>query len=139
MGNDNYYFFTNNISESFNKAINSKFIKSKRNFYNFEKCIKEILDFYSNKEDYKEKNFSITRALFWYISYNNIEDLINIDEYKNIIKKYIEFMKNKNRNNEEYKIDNLSDINIENVEYNINDNEDDFFSSEISDTSPDDL
>ena len=71
-----------------------------------------------------------------YENHNNIISKIYQNEirlifYKNIIKKYIEFIKNKNRNNEEYKIDNLSDINIENVEYNINDNEDDFFSSEI--------
>lgn len=33
----------------------------------------------------KKKNISITRALYWYCSNNNINDIIDIEEYNNII------------------------------------------------------
>lgn len=54
------YFFTNNACESLNRTINS-FIKfSRKTFYNFERCIKKIINLYDEHNDYIEKNISIT-------------------------------------------------------------------------------
>ena len=42
-------FYTNNISESMNRALNNKFFRGFKTFYNFKNCIKDIIDLYNNK------------------------------------------------------------------------------------------
>ena len=59
MDNEQNYFFTNNITESFNRTLNSFYIKSKKNFFNFQKCLNEIIDFYLTKANYKKKGISV--------------------------------------------------------------------------------
>ena len=49
---------------------------------------KKIISHYENHIDYIEKNISITSILSCYCKYNNIKDLLNFKDFKNIIKEY---------------------------------------------------
>ena len=84
----NLYFFTNNVCESLNRTINSFYKFSQKTFMNFSLCIKKIISHYENHIDYIEKNISFTRILSCYYKCNNIKDLLNFKDFKNIIKEY---------------------------------------------------
>ena len=84
----NLFFFTNDVCESLNRTINSFYKFSRKTFMNFSLCIKKIISYYENHIDYIEKNISITRILAWYCKCNNINDLLNNKDIKNIIKQY---------------------------------------------------
>ena len=53
---------------------------------NFKKCIKEIINIYNEKSIYKERNVSITRALQFYVSHNEVNNIITNKELKEIKK-----------------------------------------------------
>ena len=130
MKNNDKYFFTNNFCESFNRTLNSNFIKTKNNFYKFEECIKSVLIYNKKKDIYKFNNNNITDALYWYTNNNNIKDLLSKEEYIKIKKKYIEF---KNEHNNENSLLLCQDIDLENID---NKSDKEFISSAISDSSP---
>ena len=71
------YFFTNNASESINRSLNSFYNISKKNFNNFQQCIKKIISLYDNHQDYFEKEISFKRVLSWYCKQNKINELMN--------------------------------------------------------------
>ena len=109
--NNDMLFFTNNICESMNRTLNSKYIVGCKTFYSFKNSILDIIDFYTNKIDvYQERNVSITRSLEYYVKIKLIINLINNDSLKAIKKEYKDFLvKNKypfNQNN--YDSDSLS-------------------------------
>ena len=115
------YFFTNNVCESLNRTINSFFKYSRKTFYNFELCIKKIIEFYDNHNDYIEKNISITRVLSWYCKCKNISQLYSYTDKDNIIKEY------KQHFNYDLNEDDIDDINSSDDNNNIS-----FSSSNIS-------
>ena len=82
------YFFTNNVSESLNRTLNSFYNISKKNFNNFQQCIKKIILLYENHQDYIAKDISITRVLSWYCKYNKINELMTYKDKDKIIKLY---------------------------------------------------
>ena len=82
------YCYTNNVCESLNSTINSFLKYSKKTFYNFELCIKKIIELYDDHKDYVEKNISITRVLSWYCKCKNISELKSYKDIDNILKEY---------------------------------------------------
>ena len=82
------YFFTNNVCESLNRTINSFYKYSKKTFYNFELCIKKIIELYDDHKDYVEKNISITIVFAWFCKCNNITELLSYTDKDNIINEY---------------------------------------------------
>ena len=54
------------MCESNNRTLNMKAIGLCKTFYNFKKAILDLLDYFENKKEYKEKYVSITRALDYY-------------------------------------------------------------------------
>ena len=72
----------------------------------------EILDLYKNKEKYKAKKLSITRALAYYCKTKEIEDLIEYEDITNIMiiySKYLKDIKNLKQNNNNDISDSLAD------------------------------
>ena len=99
------YFYTNNVCESLNRTINSFFKYSRKTFYNFESCIKKIIELYDDHNDYIEKNISITRVFAWYCRNYNINDLKKYDDIDEIISTY------KKHFNYDINEDDINDIN----------------------------
>ena len=66
--NNDIMFYTNNICESINRTLNSKFVGGCKTFYNFKNSIIDIIDLYKNNTRiYQEKNVSISRSLDYYV------------------------------------------------------------------------
>jgi len=96
---DELKFYTNNITESFNRTLNSKYIGGVKSFYYFYKALFDILEHYKNPNIYKPRYISITRALAYYCKNNMNLNLIkfkDIDKIKLEYKNYL--IKNKNLN-----------------------------------------
>ena len=91
-----YYFFTNNICESNNKILNSKFIGYCNSYYSFFKAIKNLIDYYKTKEEYKDKYLCITRALDYYSKTSKNYNILNKQNYNNILATCINYRKNNN-------------------------------------------
>ena len=56
-------FYTNNITESFNKNLNTKYVGGAKTFLHFKKALFDILDLYKRHKEYKNRYISISRAL----------------------------------------------------------------------------
>ena len=82
-------FYTNNICESMNRTLNSKYIGGCKTYYAFKNCILDIIDFYTNKQViYQERNISITRSLAFYVKNRLIIDIIKHETLKKIKSEY---------------------------------------------------
>ena len=108
-------FYTNNICESFNKTLNTKYIGGAKTFYHFKNALMEILELYKTKNEYKPRYLSITRALAYFCERNDICQLITAKDLTNIMKEY-KFYLNNNENLNKF-------VNEENIDYS---SEDDF-------------
>lgn len=109
------------------------FILKVKKIFNFQKCITEIIDFYKTKDNYKEKDSNITQALYRWTNNNDIFELINVNDYENILHEY----KNLKKKHEE--ITEIFDINLNNSEYKYDNYVDELFSRAISDSSPNNI
>ena len=81
-------FYTNNICESFNKTLNTKYMGGAKTFYHFKNALMEILELYKTKNEYKPRYLSITRALAYFCERNDICQLITANDLINIMKEY---------------------------------------------------
>ena len=58
---DDIKFYTNNITESFNKQLNTKYIGGAKTFFLFKTALFEIIDLYKNKNKYKPKKYQLLK------------------------------------------------------------------------------
>lgn len=56
-------FYSNNICESCNRTLNSKFIGSSKTMYHFKLVLSELISLYNNKGVYQEKKLSTSIEL----------------------------------------------------------------------------
>jgi len=111
--NDNeeirHYFFTNNICESLNRTIKSFFKYSDKSFFNFEICLRKIIDIYNNHLDYIEKDIPITRVLAYWCKNNEINDLLDYKELDNMKIQYKNYYHYSNDENNQNDFNDISD------------------------------
>ena len=91
--NKDIFFYTNNICESFNKSINSKYIGKCKTLQHFKKAIIDLIDIYNVKKCYQEKKLRTSRALAYFVSRNDVINLINIKDLEKIKQTYKEYLK----------------------------------------------
>ena len=117
-------FYTNNITESFNKNLNTKYVGGAKTFFHFKKALFDILDLYKEHREYKNRYISITRALAFQCKNNNIIDLITKDdiisymrEYKNYLNEQSEYENLLKNENSDYSSEdeNLMDVKNESI------------------------
>ena len=53
--NDNIFFYTNNICESFNRSLNSQYIGKTKTIFHFKSAIKNLIEIYNIKNIYQKK------------------------------------------------------------------------------------
>ena len=132
-------FYTNNIIESFHKTLNPSYIGGTKTFSHFKTALFEILDLYKNKNEYKPRKLSITRALAYYTNNNEVNDLIKYSSLKTIKDSYKKYIKEKMSLNEEYSSekDELLDVDNEDILYCNNNILDSFEGKSIDSSSND--
>ena len=91
--NKDIFFYTNNICESFNRSINSKYIGKCKTLQHFKKAIIDLIDIYNVKKCYQEKKLSTSRALAYYVIRNEVINLINTKDMDKIKLAYKEYLK----------------------------------------------
>ena len=94
--NNNILFYTNNITESFNRTLNKKYIGFCRTMFNFNNAIIDTINLYKMHNIYQERKLSITRALEHYVKNNVSFDIISFKELKKIKLSYKDYMENNN-------------------------------------------
>ena len=75
--NNNILFYTNNITESFNRTLNKKYIGFCRTMLKFNNAIIDTINLYKMHNIYQERKLSITRALEHYVKNNVSFDIIS--------------------------------------------------------------
>mgnify|MGYP002624394402 CR=1 FL=1 len=93
---NNIIFYTNNIVESCNRTLNSKFIRICKTLYHFKKAIRDLIDIYDKHPVYQEKKLCITRALEHYVKRNEIINLITHNDFELLKESYKKYL-NKNK------------------------------------------
>ena len=88
-----HFFFTNNVCESTNRILNMKAIGMYKTFYSFKRAILDLLNYFKNKNVYKEKYISLTRAMGYYAKNTKKYKLITDSDIENIINDYLKFRK----------------------------------------------
>ena len=111
--NNDILFFTNNICESANLILNSKFIVACKTLFHFQKAITEVIKLYNNKKVYKEKKLSTSRALEYYIKRNEIITLITVKELNKIKIIYKDYLKSNKFSFGNYNFESYEDENYE--------------------------
>ena len=91
--NTDIFFYTNNICESFNRTINSKYIGKCKTLEHFKKAVIDLLEMYNVKNCYQEKKLSTSRALAYYINRNTNIKLISAKDLEKIKQSYKEYLK----------------------------------------------
>lgn len=76
IDNHNDIFFTNNLIETINRVLNSKYKGVWKTFYNFEYALNELFNYFENKSIYNERNISYIRDLAYYVRINDLKNLI---------------------------------------------------------------
>ena len=108
--NNNILFYTNNITESFNRTLNKKYIGFCKTMYNFKNAILDTIILYTMHNTYQEKKLSITRSLEHYVKTKEHFDLIENKDLKKIKDMYKEYLlKNKLPLNDLNEYNNSSD------------------------------
>ena len=82
--NNNILFFINNITESFNRTLNKKYIGFTKTMYNFKNAIIDTITLYTMHDTYKEKKLSLARALEHYVKLKDEFDLIESKDLEKI-------------------------------------------------------
>ena len=77
---------TNNICESTNRLLNMNYKGVCKSVKNLEDEIISLIKLYDEKNNYKEGNYSITRAIALYIRTEEIKSLIDYNIFKKIFK-----------------------------------------------------
>ena len=100
---------------------------------NFEEAIISLIKLYDEKNNYKEGNFSITRAIALYIRTEEIKSLIDYNIFKKIFQNYSKYLKEHNIFFEE--TNNANNILKEEKENNCNINKESNYSSNYESSS----
>ena len=87
-------FYTNNICESFNKTLNTKYIWGSKTIYHFKNELTELLDLYKGKNEYRSRYLSITRAFTYYWTKNKNKNLISLKDVDMIMNEYKTYLHN---------------------------------------------
>ena len=63
--------------ESTNRYLNMHYVGTCKNFFAFENAIVDVIKYYYTKNEYIERNLSITRAISYYIRTYNVTEIID--------------------------------------------------------------
>ena len=89
--NNELFFFTNNICESKNRALNNRVIGFCKSYFSFSHAILDLIHFFDNKNKYEERYVSITRSLDYYVKKSKNIKLITNEDLTTIKEEYDKF------------------------------------------------